>query len=228
MYTVYIADFLRAYKPDVVHFQHTHFIGYDFVTLARRMLPDVPIVYTLHEYLPICHRDGQMVRTKGEALCLDASPRRCNECFPDWTPQYFFLRERLIKTHLAHVDLFLCPEQVPARALRRLGHPAREAALRGLRPACRRCRSRPPSRAGRARRLGFFGQISPYKGVEVLLGGDADPARARRPTSTCSSTAPTSTSCLRTSTSCSSSALEGSGANVTFAGPVRTSPTCRG
>src|SRR3954447_5854207 len=90
LYTVYIADFLRAYKPDVVHFQHTHFIGYDFVTLVRRMLPETPIVYTLHEYLPMCHRDGQLVRTGSEALCLGPSPRRCNECFPEWTPQWFF------------------------------------------------------------------------------------------------------------------------------------------
>src|SRR6266542_55366 len=91
LYTTYIADFLNAYKPDVVHFQHTHFIGYDFLTLVRRMLPETPIVYTLHEYLPICHRDGQMVRTGSETLCREESPRRCHECFSHVTPQTFFL-----------------------------------------------------------------------------------------------------------------------------------------
>ena len=77
---------------------------------SRRLLPDVPIFYTLHEYLPICHRDGQMLRTNGE-LCTHASPRRCNECFPAIPPQDFFLRERFIKSHLEHVDMFLAPSQ---------------------------------------------------------------------------------------------------------------------
>src|SRR4051812_31867360 len=44
LYTTYFRQFLRAYKPDVVHFQHTHFIGFDLVTLVRRELPQVPIV----------------------------------------------------------------------------------------------------------------------------------------------------------------------------------------
>ena len=52
-----------------------------------------------------------MVRTNGELLCTHASPRRCNECFPEWSPQHFFLRERFIKSHLAHVDQFLAPSR---------------------------------------------------------------------------------------------------------------------
>ena len=85
-----------AYKPDVVHFQHTLHMGYDLVSTARRVLPHAPILYTLHEYLPICHRQGQMLRTehKNEELCLKASPRRCSECFPDIPSSEFFLRER--------------------------------------------------------------------------------------------------------------------------------------
>jgi glycosyltransferase involved in cell wall biosynthesis len=167
LYTVYIADFLRTFRPDVVHFQHTHFIGYDMVTLVRRMLPDVPIVYTLHEYLPICHRDGQLVRTRREALCLEASPRRCNECFPDWSAQHFFLRERLIKSHLSHVDMFLAPSNFLLERYVDWGI-ARDR-LRfedyGRIPQApvRTVESRPRTR------LAFFGQISPYKGVEVLL-----------------------------------------------------------
>ena len=46
-------------------------------------------------------------------------------------------------------------------------------------------------------RLGFFGQLNPYKGVDVLLEAMADPGRARRPTCTSGSTARTST-CSRT------------------------------
>ena len=57
-YTRFYREFLEAYRPDVVHFQHTLFIGYDAIREVRRTLPGVPIIYTLHEYLPICHNKG--------------------------------------------------------------------------------------------------------------------------------------------------------------------------
>src|SRR5436190_267135 len=62
--TRFYADFLRAHKPDVVHFQHTLFLGYDMIRVTKQVLPDAPIVYTLHEFVPICNRDGQMLRTR--------------------------------------------------------------------------------------------------------------------------------------------------------------------
>jgi len=168
LYTVYIADFLRTFKPDVVHFQHTHFIGYDMLTLTRRLLPDVPIVYTLHEYLPICHRDGQLVRTTTEEPCLESSPRRCHECFPEWPQAYFFLRERLIKSHLEHVDQFLCPSNFLLERYVDWGIPREKLRFEdyGRIPQ----EPLPDPNPNRPRpRLGFFGQISPYKGVDVLL-----------------------------------------------------------
>src|SRR5438477_9319129 len=69
-------EFLQMFRPNVVHFQHTHFLGYDLIREARATLPGSPIVYTLHEYLPICHRQGQMVRAGTDELCHEASPRR--------------------------------------------------------------------------------------------------------------------------------------------------------
>ena len=98
--TRFFRDFLLAQKPDIVHIQHTIFLGYDLLRVIRNTLPDVPIVYTLHEYLPICHRDGQMVRTRTEDLCQEESPRRCHECFPHISPQTFFMRKRFIQSHL--------------------------------------------------------------------------------------------------------------------------------
>jgi glycosyltransferase involved in cell wall biosynthesis len=168
LYTVQLKNLLRSIRPDVVHFQHTHFVGYDLVTLTRRLLPDVPIVYTLHEYIPICHRDGQLVRTKGGELCMGASPRRCHECFPEWSPEQFFLRERLIKNHLAHVDLFLAPSNFLLERYVDWGIPRDRIAFEdyGRLPET----PAPATETDRPRnRLGFFGQVSPYKGLDVLL-----------------------------------------------------------
>src|ERR1043165_6018291 len=53
-YTIHFDRFLPTYQPDIVHFQHTLFLGFDLIRQVRTTLPDIPIVYTLHEYLPIC------------------------------------------------------------------------------------------------------------------------------------------------------------------------------
>jgi len=167
---LHLREFLEALRPDVIHFQHTQHLGYDFVREARNTLPDAAIVYTLHEYLPICHADGQMVRTTDRALCEEESPARCHECFPDYTPAQFFLRKRLIQSHLGLVDLFLAPSHflleryaawgIPRSQLRFLDY-GRSPLSPARHPARGSSGSRP--------RFGFFGQLNPFKGIDVLL-----------------------------------------------------------
>src|SRR5437899_3975349 len=57
--TFHFREFLEAIRPDVVHFQHTLHLGYDMIREVRNTLPSCGIVYTLQEFLPICHRNGQ-------------------------------------------------------------------------------------------------------------------------------------------------------------------------
>jgi glycosyltransferase involved in cell wall biosynthesis len=163
----YLRDFLLAQRPDVVHFQHTLFIGYDAIREVKNVLPDVAIVYTLHEFLPICHRQGQMLRVGSEKPCREESPRRCHECFPEIAPQEFFLRKRFIQSHLGLADLFIAPSEflmeryvdwgIPRERIR-----VEEYGRRPVEPA-------PVADRKRRDRLGYFGQLSHYKGVNVLL-----------------------------------------------------------
>jgi glycosyltransferase involved in cell wall biosynthesis len=167
LYTVHFEDFLRTHRPDVVHFQHTHFIGCDLVTLAKHTLPHAPLLYTLHEYLPICNRDGQMLRTNDE-LCLEESPRRCNECFPEWSRQRFFMRKKLIQAHFSNIDLFLAPSRFLLERYVDWGIPRDRIRFEdyGRLPAP----SVPaPGDRTQRNRFGFFGQVNPYKGLEVVL-----------------------------------------------------------
>jgi glycosyltransferase involved in cell wall biosynthesis len=133
------------------------------------MLPNAPIFYTLHEYLPICHRDGQMLRTNGE-LCKEASPRRCNECFPAIAPQEFFLRERFIKSHLDNVDMFLAPSQFLLERYVDWGIPRDRIRFEDY-GRIRQYHATPPevAPAGGRNRLGFFGQLNYFKGVNTLM-----------------------------------------------------------
>jgi glycosyltransferase involved in cell wall biosynthesis len=170
VYTKYFHEFLLAHRPDIVHFQHTQFLGHDLIRQVRNTLPDAAIVYTLHELLPICHRDGQMVRTEhrnGE-LCQEASPRRCHECFPDISPQAFFMRKRFIQSHFSLVDLFLAPSNFLLERYVDWGIPREKIRFEdyGRHPV------KPIAEAeetGPHTRVGFFGQISYFKGVNVLM-----------------------------------------------------------
>jgi glycosyltransferase involved in cell wall biosynthesis len=170
LYTRHLRRLLLALRPDVVHFQHTLFIGFDALREVRRTLPDVPIVYTLHEFLPICHAKGQMVRTVDGSLCDLETPERCNECFPEHSPETFFLRKRFIQSQLALVDLFVAPSRNLLERYVEWGIPRERIVFedygRSLQAMPRR---NGDDRSERHDRLGFFGQLNPYKGIDVLL-----------------------------------------------------------
>ncbi len=166
-YTNHFSDFLRAYRPDVVHIQHTIGLGFDLIRQIRRTLPGAPVVFTLHELQPICHADGHMIRTGSAELCSEASPSRCHECFPDVAPAELFLRERLIKSHLEQVDLFLSPSRFLLERYVDWGIPRdRIRFLENGRVPQPAAREPQPPPVGC---FGFFGQLYPDKGVLVLL-----------------------------------------------------------
>lgn len=174
MYTEDFREFLLAYEPDIVHFQHTLFLGYDLIREVKTTLPRAALVYTLHEYLPICNHNGQMVRTKSFSLCSEASPRRCHECFPRISPQLLFLRERFVRAQFDLVDLFIAPSEFLRQRYIDWGleperirfedygrfpvEPVPDATLE------------PGTEEDEPRRvLGYFGQITEFKGLDVLL-----------------------------------------------------------
>ena len=172
LWTHYLRDFLRAMKPDVVHFHHTLFMGFDMIREVRSILPHAAIVYTLHEFIPICHRNGQMVRTfNDDELCVSASPRRCHECFPEHSPQAFFMRERFVQSMFELVDMFIAPSEFLRQRYIEWGIQAERILLEENGIAAEtpiesdpvEDEDRPPNR------LGFFGQVTRYKGVHVLL-----------------------------------------------------------
>jgi glycosyltransferase involved in cell wall biosynthesis len=166
--TTHYRDFLLAQRPDVVHFQHNYLIGYDWIRVTRNTLPEVPIVLTFHEYLAICHHDGQMVRTANGELCREQTPRRCHECFPWIEPQKFFLRTRFIQSHLNLANAFTAPSEYVRDRYVDWGLQADKFRIV---PYAMPPVERPPEPdPGRPRnRFAFFGQCTPHKGADVLL-----------------------------------------------------------
>ena len=164
-------ELLQAIQPDIVHFQHTLFIGYDAIRVTRAALPNAPILYTLHDFIPICHRNGQMVRTIHNRLCREASPRRCHECFPQFTPQLFFMRERFIRSQLALVDRFVAPSRFLRQRYIEWGIPADRIMFEdyGRLPVERIAGDDDRAVSSPRNRFAFFGQFTPFKGADLLL-----------------------------------------------------------
>jgi glycosyltransferase involved in cell wall biosynthesis len=165
-----LADYLRTVRPDVVHFHHVIGLGVEAIAVARRVLPDAAIVLTFHEYLSICAHHGQMVKTQANRLCRRASPAECASCFPDHTPADFFRREQFLKHHFTLVDGFVSPSRFLLDRYVAWGLAAEKFSVieNGLDTSAQ-VQPRALPKGARRARFGFFGQVTRFKGVHVLL-----------------------------------------------------------
>lgn len=163
------ASLLKRIQPDVIHFHHYYQVGIELIRVARQACPNAKLVLTLHEYMAICTNHGTMVKTDMK-LCYRATPRDCQHCFPDKGSDWFFLRERYIKSFFALIDLFISPSHFLAERYREWGVPSArlEVIDNGIAPGHKQPLR--PLKRGEARlRFAFFGQCHPYKGLDLIL-----------------------------------------------------------
>lgn len=163
-----LGTLLSEFRPDVIHVHHLVLIGAEFLALARRLLPQATLVMTLHDYYPICHHDGLMVRAGDKQRCTGATPAACHSCFPEIGADRFLLRERFLKTHLAAVDRFVAPSRFLRQRYVDWGlSPEKIEVVANARPA----QLPTPHRHthGARTRFGYFGNLNPWKGVLPLL-----------------------------------------------------------
>lgn len=163
--------FARDLKPHVVHFHHVLGIGLEALYALREAFPHAAILVTFHEYLSICHNHGQMVKRPSGQLCEAASPAACHGCFPDIPVSRFLKRELFAREMLGLADAFVSPSRFLAERYIKWGiekdklrviengitveAPEPPRALQGLKP--------------RRNRFAYFGQMTPFKGVDILI-----------------------------------------------------------
>jgi glycosyltransferase involved in cell wall biosynthesis len=111
-----------------------------------------------------------MVTKGNESLCTEASLSHCHACYPDIEETDFFLRKRYIESFFAEVDQFVCPSRFLADRFVAWGvSAARVAVIENVIPPSL---VRKPVRAESSEgpfRVGYFGQISRLKGINVLF-----------------------------------------------------------
>lgn len=174
-----LGEYLRRLCPDVVHFHHYLGYGVDLIAYARALLPQARVLLTLHEFGAICTHNGSMVKTEGGRLCYQASAAECHRCFPNWPADDFFVREQLFKHNFALVDRFITPSRFLKDRYVAWGLDAgRILVMDNGRPPWP-TRRRSPRGPGRAFVAGFFGQVTPFKGLDVFLDAAAEYLRLR-------------------------------------------------
>ena len=163
---------LRHLQPDIVHFHHYINFGLEAFGYVKQVLPNARVVLTLHEYLLICHHQGQMIKTGKGLLCSRSGLVDCAACFPALAPADFLLRNLYARRFLDAVDQFVAPSRFLADRYVAWGIPAARISVienitrpPTLPPAVPRERTD----GRRTFRVGFFGQISNLKGLGVLF-----------------------------------------------------------
>ena len=90
------------------HYAH---LGVEVLREIKLTLPDCVLIVTLHEYVAICNRNGQMVKNNTKKLCYRESIEDCSNCFPERTPQDFWLRKHYIQKNFEYADAFVAPSE---------------------------------------------------------------------------------------------------------------------
>jgi glycosyltransferase involved in cell wall biosynthesis len=167
-----MVELLTQRRIDIVHFHHFWNIGLNVVLALRNRMPKLRFGITLHEYLSICHRDGQMVKNGSNALCMKASDIDCHMCFPQHNRDHFRARRDLFIEFLEMFDIVVSPSEFLADRVANNGYTKDIYIIEnGLERPPAQTESRDPKALSRS--FAFFGQPSPFKGIDLFVAAAA-------------------------------------------------------
>ena len=166
----WFADLIRALRPTAVHAHHYMHLGLEFLRVIKQIDPTIRIYLTLHEYMAICRNNGQMIKTDGKRLCSSSSFDECSRCFPEQSPEDFWMRKHFFMSHFDLVDGFVSPSEFLRQRYIAWGiAPERIVVIENGQADEPMLPARPLAEGETRNRFAFFGQITPFKGLDVVL-----------------------------------------------------------
>ena len=177
-----LLDLLRRERVQLLSAHHFLHVGIG--ALADVARAGIPVALTLHEFLSICHNHGQLITRPDGQLCDGPSPAKCRTCYPEHRRQQFAVRFDRFAAAWQEIGAFVAPSQFLADRVVAAGVPAARMHMveNGLIPRAQNGEAAHGKQARRVWRFGYFGQINPFKGVDLLLDACAiiarDPERA--------------------------------------------------
>jgi glycosyltransferase involved in cell wall biosynthesis len=165
-----IVDLVNERGIEVIHFHHFLGIGTDGLIYLRHRLAHVGFVFTAHEYLSLCARDGQMLMSNLAGRCTRPQFDKCAHCVKIAPPAHFALREALFRQVFYGFDAVISPSRFLAGRLTEAGIcgcPVQ--VIENKNEHAPRFETRAGDPSPQVNRFGFFGQINPFKGADLLL-----------------------------------------------------------
>ena len=170
-------EVLDMIAPDVIHFHHYMHLGLEKIREAHKYKNteknrDIRIILTLHEYIAICANNGQMVKKDSNALCYESDYVDCSNCFPERNPTDFFLRKQYIQSYFELIDHFVSPSYFLLERYVDWGIAPEKISMleNGQVFPKKYSRKKRALKKGEKRAVfGYFGQINPFKGMDVLM-----------------------------------------------------------
>jgi glycosyltransferase involved in cell wall biosynthesis len=152
---------------------HYYKVGINLIDAIKKFNKKIKLIVTLHEFLAICANDGQMIKKNG-AMCNKASHQDCSICSSTRNLNYSLLREVTIKNSLAKVDKFISPSEflldryvdwgIPKSRIEILENGYSFSKIDHLKK-----NEKVVINKRKVLRVGFFGQFTPYKGINVFV-----------------------------------------------------------
>jgi glycosyltransferase involved in cell wall biosynthesis len=166
-----LVRFLAGLASDVYHFHHYWRVGLDLIHELMLARPDARFVITLHEMLAICLHHGQMIKARSRELCRRESPLNCLACFPNETLERFAFRKATMLSVLRRFDHIVYPSDFIRGRYEAWGLAGQPASVieNYLGDELLQADRRPADANRVAHRFGFFGQPTPWKGLDILL-----------------------------------------------------------
>jgi glycosyltransferase involved in cell wall biosynthesis len=163
-----LAPVIESLQPDIVHIHHLLQFGVETVDLIRRAAPQARLVFTAHDFFPLCAQEGQLLTTDGR-LCAGPSLDRCQACFPGRSGADFVMRELQMRDVLGEFDRILTPSGFARDRYLAAGYPVRQVQVMPNGIAAPPAAPHRAAPDGRRDRFGFFGHVNRFKGGTVLL-----------------------------------------------------------
>ncbi|MFP5240218.1 MAG: glycosyltransferase [Acidobacteriota bacterium] len=172
------AEFLRAERPDVVHFHHFFDLSASLADAARR--EGIPTLLTLHDLWLVCEQPHFLHADMSPCAPAAPQPAECARCFAQRRPggalstdpvaleSCFAARDEHLRRVVAGLDCVVSLAGFQEERLRRQGLNPRmfrriPLGQRPLGPVAR------PERQGGPLRLAYLGIVAPAKGLDVVF-----------------------------------------------------------
>lgn len=168
--TTWFVDLIKTIKPSIVHSHHYAHLGLEYLQVIKQIDPTIRIYLTLHEYMAICLNDGQMIKKNDFKLCSRESFDECCQCFPEKKAEDFWLRKHFFQSYFKLIDGFIAPSEFLRQRYIAWGlKPAQITVIENGQANKIPLASRPLGEYETHNRFAYFGQITPYKGLNIIL-----------------------------------------------------------